>query len=117
MGEVAIGSPAARAEYIRLLFAVSRIIVRLYFACSRGQFPLGNCPANARFRPARRRYTGWTTSGDPTVPEVGILIVDDDGASQSALKNVLDSEGWRVRIVPEVTLALNELATGSWNLA
>jgi CheY-like chemotaxis protein len=51
------------------------------------------------------------------VPEVGILIVDDDVASQSALKNVLDSEGWRVRIVPLVANALMELATGSWNLA
>jgi DNA-binding response OmpR family regulator len=50
------------------------------------------------------------------VPEVGILIVDDDFASQSALKNVLDSEGWRVRIVPLVGQALTELASGSWNL-
>jgi CheY-like chemotaxis protein len=50
------------------------------------------------------------------VPEVGILIVDDDIASQRALKNVLDSEGWRVRIVPLVSHALAELATGSWNL-
>lgn len=51
------------------------------------------------------------------MPEVGILIVDDDVASQSALKNVLDSEGWRVCIVPLVGQALTELATGSWNLA
>jgi len=51
------------------------------------------------------------------VPEVGILIVDDDAASQHALKNVLDSEGWNVRIVSLVPQALNELATGSWNLA
>ncbi len=51
------------------------------------------------------------------MPEVGILIVDDDVASQRALKNVLDSEGWRVQIVPLVAHALNELATGSWNLA
>jgi CheY-like chemotaxis protein len=50
------------------------------------------------------------------VPEVGILIVDDDIASQRALKNVLDSEGWRVRIVPLVAHALAELATGTWNL-
>jgi DNA-binding response OmpR family regulator len=51
------------------------------------------------------------------VPEVGILIVDDDIVSQSALKNVLDSEGWRVQIVPEAAQALTELATGLWNLA
>jgi PleD family two-component response regulator len=30
------------------------------------------------------------------VAEVGILIIDDDVVSQRALKNVLDSEGWRV---------------------
>jgi CheY-like chemotaxis protein len=50
------------------------------------------------------------------LPEVGILIVDDDVASQRALKNVLDSEGWRVSIVPLVSDALAELATGTWNL-
>jgi CheY-like chemotaxis protein len=51
------------------------------------------------------------------VADVGILIVDDDLASQRALKNVLDSEGWLVRIVPQASEALTELATGSWNLA
>jgi CheY-like chemotaxis protein len=48
--------------------------------------------------------------------EVGILIVDDDIVSQRALKHVLDSEGWRVRIVPLASLALGELASGVWNL-
>jgi DNA-binding response OmpR family regulator len=48
--------------------------------------------------------------------EVGILIVDDDIASQRALKHVLDSEGWRVRIVPVASQALAELASGAWNL-
>jgi len=51
------------------------------------------------------------------VAEVGILIVDDDLASQRALKNILDSEGWLVRIVPQASEALAELATGNWNLA
>jgi DNA-binding response OmpR family regulator len=51
------------------------------------------------------------------VSEVGILIIDDDAASQHALKSVLDSEGWRVRIVPEARQALIELASGAWNLA
>ena len=49
--------------------------------------------------------------------EVGILIIDDDIASQRALKLVLDSEGWRVRIVPLASQAMSELATGSWDLA
>ena len=48
--------------------------------------------------------------------DVGILIVDDDAASQRALKNVLDSEGWRVRIVQLVAQALTELSTGTWSL-
>ncbi len=49
--------------------------------------------------------------------KVGILIVDDDVASQHALKSMLDSEGWRVRIVPDARQALSELASGGWNLA
>ncbi len=48
--------------------------------------------------------------------EVGILIIDDDIVSQRALKHVLDSEGWRVRIVPLASQALPELATGLWRL-
>jgi CheY-like chemotaxis protein len=54
--------------------------------------------------------------GDPAVDDVGILIVDDDVASQRALKNVLDSEGWRVRIVTLVADALRELSTSTWNV-
>jgi DNA-binding response OmpR family regulator len=51
------------------------------------------------------------------VAGIGILIVDDEVASQHALKSILDSEGWRVRIVPDSAQALTELATGAWNLA
>lgn len=51
------------------------------------------------------------------MPEVRILIVDDDVASQSALKNLLDSEGWRVRAVSASSEILNELAHDVWNLA
>ena len=59
MGEVAIGSLAARADYIRLLFAVSRIIFRLSFACSeRTRFRLEIATDSAGFRWAARRYTG-----------------------------------------------------------
>lgn len=48
--------------------------------------------------------------------EIGILIIDDDIGSQRALKQVLDAEGWRVRIVPLAAHALPELAKGTWNL-
>ena len=45
-----------------------------------------------------------------------ILIIDDDVVSQRALKGVLDSEGWRVRIVPLASQAMLEIAKGTWSL-
>jgi DNA-binding response OmpR family regulator len=53
----------------------------------------------------------------PVAPrQVGLLILDDDPASQGALRQILDAEGWRVRIVPEARALLSELATGEWAL-
>ncbi len=51
------------------------------------------------------------------MPEVNILVVESDLASQTALRNLLDSEGWRVRGVSAAADVLNELARGIWNLA
>ncbi len=48
--------------------------------------------------------------------KIRILIIDDDEASQAALRQILDSEGWNVRIVPLVSQALPELASSTWNL-
>ena len=48
--------------------------------------------------------------------EVAILIVDDNIASQNALKSVLDVESWRIRVVNLPAQALAELATGDWKL-
>lgn len=48
--------------------------------------------------------------------EVGILVIEDDIVSQRAIKNVLDAEGWRVRLLPNASNLLAELATGCWNL-
>src|SRR5437879_10958453 len=48
--------------------------------------------------------------------QVGILILDDDAQSQGALKQILDSEGWRVRVVPDTKMLLAELKTGEWSL-
>jgi DNA-binding NtrC family response regulator len=48
--------------------------------------------------------------------KIGVLIIDNDEVSQSALRQLLDAEGWRVRIVPAVENALPELATGEWSL-
>jgi DNA-binding NtrC family response regulator len=50
------------------------------------------------------------------VARIGILIIDDDEVSQSALRQVLDSEGWHVRIVPVISDALPELSSGEWSL-
>jgi DNA-binding NtrC family response regulator len=47
---------------------------------------------------------------------IGILIIDDDEATQSALRQVLDSEGWHVRSVPLLSDALAELSSGEWSL-
>ena len=103
-------------HFIRLLFAMSRTIFRFIFACPESQAGLGN--------PALRRDSGQTPSRYTEVAflwrsplaEVGILIIDDDVVSQRALKNVLDSEGWRIRLAPLASQAMSELATGQWNL-
>lgn len=58
--------------------------------------------------------------GTPATPtetrQVGILILDDDADNQGALKQILDSEGWRVRMVADVKMFLAELRTGEWSL-
>src|ERR1700722_4163536 len=57
-------------------------------------------------------------ASSPTVAprQVGILVLDDDASSQGALRQILDSEGWRVRIVPDTKLLLAELRSGEWSL-
>jgi len=50
------------------------------------------------------------------LPRIGILIIDDNEISQSALRQVLDSEGWLVNVVPELSHALAELSSGEWSL-
>ncbi len=47
---------------------------------------------------------------------IGILILDDDMVSQGALWQVLDSEGWQIRMITNPNLALTELAKGEANL-
>src|SRR6202790_2125074 len=48
--------------------------------------------------------------------QVGILILDDDDNNQGALRQILDSEGWRVRLVQDPKLLLDELKSGEWSL-
>jgi DNA-binding response OmpR family regulator len=55
----------------------------------------------------------------PTQPQakpVNILVLDQEGASANALRQVLDSEGWRVRVTSDGKLLLTELRTGEWSL-
>jgi DNA-binding response OmpR family regulator len=52
----------------------------------------------------------------PVTKQVGILVLDDDQSGQGALRQILDSEGWRLRIVPDTKLLLAELKTGEWSL-
>jgi DNA-binding response OmpR family regulator len=55
-----------------------------------------------------------TSATDPH--QVSILVLDDDSPSQGALRQILDSEGWRVRIVPDTKMLLTELKSGEWSL-
>ena len=47
---------------------------------------------------------------------VGILIIEDDAASQAALLQVLGSEGWLVEGAVSSSQAFQQLATGKWAL-
>ena len=48
--------------------------------------------------------------------QVGILILDEDDQNQGALRQILDSEGWRVRHVRDPKLLFSELKSGEWSL-
>jgi DNA-binding NtrC family response regulator len=50
------------------------------------------------------------------MPSIGILILDDDIASHSALEQMLDSEGWAVSVVTSPERLLPELAKGETRL-
>jgi DNA-binding response OmpR family regulator len=47
---------------------------------------------------------------------VGILVLDNEPHGASAVKQVLDSEGWRVRVVPDAKMLLSELKSADWSL-
>jgi len=57
-----------------------------------------------------------STSPTPVLQKVGILVLDNDATGGSAVKQILDSEGWRVRLVPDIQLLMAELKTGEWSL-
>jgi len=59
-------------------------------------------------------------SGTPTTAEkprqVAILVLEEDAENAEAVRQLLDSEGWRVLIVTDSNLLLNELRNGEWAL-
>jgi DNA-binding response OmpR family regulator len=48
--------------------------------------------------------------------QVGLLVLEADSNNSVALKQILDSEGWRVRLVPDLPLLHSELKTGEYSL-
>jgi len=48
--------------------------------------------------------------------QVGILVLDQDEQGAAGVKQILDSEGWRVRIVADSHLLLSELISLDWSL-
>lgn len=50
------------------------------------------------------------------VRQVGLLVLEVDTGNAVALKQILDSEGWRVRLVPDLQLLHAELKTGEYSL-
>jgi DNA-binding response OmpR family regulator len=56
------------------------------------------------------------TPPSATVQHVGLLVLEDDPGSAGALKQILDSEGWRVRIVTDVPMLHAELKTAEYSL-
>ena len=56
------------------------------------------------------------TPSAPAPRQVGILVLEDDAKNSGVLKQILDSEGWRVRIVQDVGLLHAELKTTEYSL-
>lgn len=48
--------------------------------------------------------------------EVKILVLDNDATGANAVRQILDSEGWRVRIIPDAAMLLGELKSAEWSL-
>jgi DNA-binding response OmpR family regulator len=48
--------------------------------------------------------------------QVGILILEEDPQAAAAVRQLLDSEGWRVNIAADVNALLSEIRDGQWNL-
>jgi DNA-binding response OmpR family regulator len=56
------------------------------------------------------------TPPTPVARQVGLLVLEADSGNSVALKQILDSEGWRVRLVPDLPMLHAELKTGEYSL-
>ncbi len=62
-------------------------------------------------------YTSpMATPSSPAPRQVGLLVLEDDPRNATALRQILDSEGWRVRIVPDLQMLHAELKTAEYSL-
>jgi len=65
----------------------------------------------------RSAYTLYmATPPTAAARQVGLLVLEDDPSNAGALKQILDSEGWRVRIVADVPMLHAELKTAEYSL-
>jgi DNA-binding response OmpR family regulator len=67
-------------------------------------------------QPAVSAILGIVSTSPTPALQVGILVLDDNAQGASAVKQILDSEGWRVRVVSDSQMLLAELKTGEWSL-
>jgi DNA-binding response OmpR family regulator len=56
------------------------------------------------------------TSPTATIRQVGLLVLENDSNNSVALKQILDSEGWRVRLVTDLPMLHAELKTAEYSL-
>jgi PleD family two-component response regulator len=68
------------------------------------------------YQPAFASYTERMESTSSKPRQVGILILDEDAQSAAGIRQLLDSEGWRVDIVADANALLDELRSGEWAL-
>jgi DNA-binding response OmpR family regulator len=62
-------------------------------------------------------YTSsMATPSSPAPQQVGLLVLEDDPRNSAALRQILDSEGWRVRVVPDLNSLHAELKTAEYSL-
>jgi len=52
----------------------------------------------------------------PAARQVGLLVLENEPQNATALKQILDAEGWRVRVVADVGLLHAELKSGEYSL-